>query len=225
MEQVLTAQQAKTARTAAQLSQGKVATDIGINRSYLSLFESGKYVLDDGTLTRLRDYYQARGVSVNSQIAARNSAETQQVSAGTNSTRLRDGFLRTDDCEDVSADVLLAEYAENRQKISALCAADLTKTFLYPIFGVDRDEATAQVNKVLTLMARNFTIMEQLHGQDTVLPPTGAEAKREKRTTGDFVSAWFGEMFGPRDVAVVHEEANSSVPARDKGDGWKCLLG
>lgn len=56
--------QAKTARVAAQLSQGRVASDIGINRSDLSQFESGKYLLDDSTLNRLRDYYQSMAQSL-----------------------------------------------------------------------------------------------------------------------------------------------------------------
>jgi transcriptional regulator with XRE-family HTH domain len=73
MEPVLTAQKAKSARNAAQLSQGKVATDLGINRSYLSLFESGKYVLDDNTLAQLRDYYQDHGVNLNGESVAPNN--------------------------------------------------------------------------------------------------------------------------------------------------------
>ena len=76
MEQVMTAQQAKSARSAAHFSQGKVATDLGINRSYLSLFESGKYVLDDSTLTQLRDYYQDHGVNLDGAPSASDNAKT-----------------------------------------------------------------------------------------------------------------------------------------------------
>ncbi|MDQ3187084.1 MAG: helix-turn-helix domain-containing protein [Pseudomonadota bacterium] len=56
----LTPQQAKAAGGNAQLSQGRVASNIGINRSYLSQFEPGKYLLDDATLIRLRDYYSKK---------------------------------------------------------------------------------------------------------------------------------------------------------------------
>jgi len=42
-------------------------------------------------------------------------------------------------------------------------------------------------------MARNFAIIEQLHGHNTVLLPTRTEAKREKRTTADFVTTRFAE--------------------------------
>jgi len=193
MDQVLTAQQAKSARTAAHLSQGKVATDLGINRSYLSLFESGKYVLDDSTLTQLRDYYQDYGVNLDGTPSVPGNAKTMPASTASEGPRFRDGFLLPDAMDDDEADALLTEYAENREKISALCAEDLTKGFLNSLFGVDSDEAAEPVNKVLTLMARNFAIIEQLQGHDTVLLPTPAEAKREKRTTGDFVSARFTE--------------------------------
>src|SRR5258708_39565616 len=109
MDQVLTAQQAKSARTAAQLSQGKVASDLGINRSYLSLFESGKYVLDDNTLTRLRDYYQDHGASVDDAPGAVDNAKTISASTASKRARLRDGFLLPTATDDDEADAMLTE--------------------------------------------------------------------------------------------------------------------
>jgi len=55
-------------------------------------------------------------------------------------------------------------------------------------------------------MARNFAIIERLQGHDTVLPSTRAEAKREKRTTGAFVSARFAEALGLRDDGTARDE-------------------
>src|SRR5258708_16183560 len=110
MEQVLTAQQAKSARSAAHLSQGKVATDLGINRSYLSLFESGKYVLDDNTLAQLRDYYQDHGVNLDGTPSVPGNAKTMPASTASEGLRLRDGFLLPDDTDDDESDALLTEY-------------------------------------------------------------------------------------------------------------------
>jgi transcriptional regulator with XRE-family HTH domain len=204
MEPVLTAQQAKRARNAARFSQGKVAADLGINRSYLSLFESGKYVLDDNTLTQLRDYYQDHGVNLDGTPSVLGNAKTKPASTASEAPRLRDGFLLPDAImDDDEADALLTEYAENREKISALCAEDLTKGFFSSLFGVDGDEAAGRVNKALTLMARNFAIIEQLQGHDTVCLPTPADAKREKRTTGDFVSARFADALGLPDDGMT----------------------
>ncbi len=109
--------------------------------------------------------------------ARRSNAKTIPASTGSEGARLR-GFLLPDAMDDDEADALLTEYAENRER----------------------------VNKVLTLMACNFAIIEQLHGHDTVLPPTRTEAKREKRTTGDFMSARFAEALRPRDDAMARNE-------------------
>src|SRR5258708_33151680 len=114
MEQVLTAQQAKSARTAAHFSQGKVATDLGINRSYLSLFESGKYVLDDNTLTQLREYYQDHGVSLAGAPGAPSTTKTIPASIASEGARLRDGFLLPEAPDEDEAHPLLTEYAEKR---------------------------------------------------------------------------------------------------------------
>ncbi len=130
MDQILTAQQAKSARNAAHLSQGKVATDLGINRSYLSLFESEKYVLDDSTLTQLRDYYQDHGVNLDGAPGAPGNAKAIPASSASDGSRFRDGFLLPDATDDDEADALLTEYAENREKISALCAEDFDQGIL-----------------------------------------------------------------------------------------------
>src|SRR5258708_15678370 len=114
MEQVLTAQQAKSARSAAHLSQGKVATDLGINRSYLSLFESGKYVLDDNTLAQLRDYYQDHGVNLDTTPDAPGNAKPIPASTASTGARLRDCFLLLDAMDDDEADAVLTEDTENR---------------------------------------------------------------------------------------------------------------
>lgn len=45
---ILTANLAKSARIELHLSQGKVAGDLDISRTYLSQFENGRYLFDDG---------------------------------------------------------------------------------------------------------------------------------------------------------------------------------
>jgi transcriptional regulator with XRE-family HTH domain len=63
MSNILSAVEAKQARASIKRSQGKVASELGLNRTYLSLFEGGKYLFDDGTLQRLRAYYEERDCS------------------------------------------------------------------------------------------------------------------------------------------------------------------
>ncbi len=118
----------------------------------------------NNTLTQLRDYYQDHGVNLDGTPGAPSNAKTIPASTASEGARLRDGFLLPDAADDDKTDALLTEYAKNREKISPLCAADFTKGFFCPLFDVDGDEATERINKVLTLMARNFAIIEQLHG-------------------------------------------------------------
>src|SRR3569833_4745641 len=61
MKITLTPEVAIGARQKTLLSQDKVATDLGINRAYLSLFESGKYLFDECLLSSLRAYYEEKG--------------------------------------------------------------------------------------------------------------------------------------------------------------------
>ena len=55
---ILTPDVAKQARAAVGLSQSKVAQATGISRTSLALFEVKKYLLDDDTLTTLKQFYQ-----------------------------------------------------------------------------------------------------------------------------------------------------------------------
>src|SRR5690349_16058936 len=98
MSTQFTAQQAKTARANAQLSQGRVASDLGINRSYLSQFESGKLLFDDTTLFRLRDYYSEHGAQL--EYLANESSERFGDDKGKTRLRLRDGFLLPPEVDD-----------------------------------------------------------------------------------------------------------------------------
>jgi transcriptional regulator with XRE-family HTH domain len=139
MSTPFTPQQAKIARSAAQLSQGRVATDVGINRSYLSQFESGKYLLNDATLIRLREYYSKHGAKLES-VAHAPSAQFEDDFEESNALRLRDGFLLPPEADEDHADALLNEYAENRHRINNMCNFDLSNSGFLG-FGVDEDKA------------------------------------------------------------------------------------
>ncbi len=58
---ILAASQAKQARSELQLSQGNVVGYLGVNRTYLSQFENGRYLFDDTLLEKLRDYHEGEG--------------------------------------------------------------------------------------------------------------------------------------------------------------------
>ena len=61
MQSTLTGAEVKRAREAIGVSQTEIAAVVGLNRTYYSLFEAGRYVLDDAEETRLRELLSARG--------------------------------------------------------------------------------------------------------------------------------------------------------------------
>lgn len=181
-----TAQQAKTARVNAQLSQGRVASDLGINRSYLSQFESGKLLFDDATVNRLRDYYVKRDVQIES-LAQAPSAQFKDDSEESNTLRLRDGFLLPPEADEDHVDALLNEYAENRRRIGDICNIDLSNSGFLG-FGVDEDVANKRTSEVLSIMARNYAIIEELQGHQIIEQNPKQSAKDEKKTVRYFLN-------------------------------------
>jgi len=180
-----TAQQAKTARFNAQLSQGRVASDLGINRSYLSQFESGKLLFDDATLNRLRDYYVNRETLVESPAQVP-SAQCRDDSEESNTVRLRDGFLLPPEADEDHVEALLNEYAENRRRIADICNIDLSNSGFFG-FGVDEDVANKKADDVLCLMARNYIIVEELQGHET-FDLNSAQTTQEKKKVCSYVA-------------------------------------
>lgn len=185
---VLTSQQAKQARQVLGLSQGKVAGELGINRTYLSQFENGRYVFDDKVLTKLRDYYQQNGFDLPSTLDepvsdnlgewdAESDVDRQVVTTG---VRVMDGFVVPDQTAEADVDDILTEYTENSHLIRTLCKGAVKRGF----FGIDEDDLSEREHQLLVLMARNYTLVEQLHGHETVHPRDVAELE----TIGDSVA-------------------------------------
>jgi transcriptional regulator with XRE-family HTH domain len=201
MKTILTAEQAKAARSTTRLSQGKVAADLEINRAYLSLFESGKYVFKDSVLTQLRSYYEEHGYDFGDAGAPEQTASRSQASH-VEAVRIMDGFQVPSAMSEEEAEALLAEYSENSAMIQTSCA-EKPEDFLF--FGVDEDDLHERQYQVLMLMARNFTLIEQLHGRETVLPTLEAEKKKPKKTVGDYLSSDFADIFGFQDQAVTDD--------------------
>jgi len=177
MNIILTAKQAKQAREDTSLSQGKVATELQLNRTYLSLFESGKYVFDDNTLQSLRSYYEALGVVINN--------ETMEVTD--TEARLRDGFIIPHAIDDDEVEEFLAEYAENKSVITTLCA-DKPETGLFG--GVVQEDVESRQYEIILLMARNFLLIEELQGHLTLMP-SQAEENEQSENMAEYVRNLF----------------------------------
>lgn len=194
LQTILGANQAKEARENLGLSQGKVATDLQFNRSYLSQFESGKRLFVDEDLKRLRDYYENQGYEF---------VDTPTLE--TNGIRAMDGFAVPHSVSTEEADNILTEYAENSEHIRRLASEEIgTSLFFGDVDEKDREQKT---RRLLCLMARNYSLIEQLHGHETIMPCDSYETEEEGNTAGEFLGLEFGKLFGlGSDEPEVHEE-------------------
>lgn len=197
MTTILTAQLAKQARESLRLSQGKVSSALGINRTYLSLFESGKYIFDDHTLDELLLYYEGLGYGFETDVLDENDG-TDSYPLSVNQ---EEGLCRLQDCglvvpaglsEEHHA-ALLGEYEANRLMIDDLAAQEVERGW----FGDWFDEpGEAEKLKLLTLMARNYSIYEEMQGHDAVKSCGEDSLEAEKDTVGELVGVMFTKVVG-----------------------------
>lgn len=166
--------QAKDARTRLGLSQGKVASSVGLNRTYLSLFENGQYLLPDADLQKLRAYYTDMGIEFSDgQLLDHQDFDAPGPAAGPNEpqrgVRIMDGFAVPLNADTDEVESLLAEYADNKAEISRLCQYDIRKhhtdePFLFGDPEIDETAVEKCTREVLVLMARNYYLVERLQG-------------------------------------------------------------
>ncbi|RLJ18064.1 hypothetical protein DJ030_12685 [bacterium endosymbiont of Escarpia laminata] len=199
---ILTANLAKSARIELHLSQGKVAGDLDISRTYLSQFENGRYLFDDGGLTRLREYYEEAGYEFPDQtfqeaLEPIGLTESNEIPRSPQVTNIQviDGFVIPGEMDREEAEALLAEYAENTRRIQRACSCSVKPGVL---FGIDEGDQERKEKAVLLLMSRNYTLIERLHGHDTI----AACCKSEKATHGDYLSDLFAKALEIDDEAA-----------------------
>jgi len=145
MQNRLTPEACKAARTTASLSQARVATDLGINRTYLSQFESGKYRLDEPILDKLSNYFIEKTISL-----AQETTEAQNFVGNVEVT--------TENTEDIHR-----ELDELRSSIASLCAYDLDNSRFLGLW-IDEEEAEERTEEVILLMARAYLLGEEMKG-------------------------------------------------------------
>jgi transcriptional regulator with XRE-family HTH domain len=182
---ILTNKQAKQARSSLRLSQGSVAGALDMSRTYLSQFENGHYLLEDTTLNQLRDFYGEQGYDFENTDASPDIESPPERNTSTRSVhhRIIDGFVIPNEAEEDNVDAALSEYADNTRKIWGLCKAPIKDGF----FGIDEEARDAATRKTLLLMARNFAIIEQLHGHQSIYP----KQSKQQNNIGDYIAQLF----------------------------------
>jgi len=154
--QILNPQDAIAAREHLNLSQTKVAQDIGLSRSYLSQFESGKRVLEDRWQEELTAYYENLGWN------APDHSDRHKQSQGASPVYAKDGFIVSQALPTMTVEELLGEYYDNARELEERRSVDLPRGFFG---GVDMPKAVQHVLGVTLLTSRQFEIKQLLHGE------------------------------------------------------------
>ena len=160
-EIILTPDAAKQARAVVGLSQSKVAQATGVSRTSLALFEVNKYLLDDDTLTKLKQFYQDAGVDfpVNSTVEQPVSApEPVTDTLEETGLRLMDGYAIPAGFPEDEAESILSEIGANDFEINELFNQ---KSGVGWLSGEPKKEG---LNILLKLHARNYVLTRRLQG-------------------------------------------------------------
>jgi len=205
MSTILTASEAKQARLSLGISQGSVATALNINRSYLSLFEGEKYLLNDNTRNALRELYEEKGYSFTGEEIT--EAEDgpfwseEDMEMGKPNLRVIDGIEIPRATSDNQAEMLLSERIENSNKIREICAKKVKPgVFGFLFDDIDQGDLDQQMDKVVMLLARNEIIVQQLQGHLDYME-SDTDSKRSEITVGNALAAKFLD-YAPKASAV-----------------------
>ncbi len=180
--------QSKAARAALGVSQSKVASATGINRSQFALFEVKKYLLDDAKLKALRTYYEDLGYEFDGNAKVTDdvsrSAATVQKSLQED-VKVVDRFLVPAGLEEEALESLLAEIDSTDQEIVELAKQPAKFDWL-------GDPDLQESQEMLRLMAQNYARVRQLQfGQNQMQKPADT-VKPIKATVGDMVESMLG---------------------------------
>jgi transcriptional regulator with XRE-family HTH domain len=189
---IITPDLATEAREQLKLSQAKVARDTGINRPHLSEFERSKRILNDPQLEALHTYFVGLGWEP-SEDTNIESAE-QLLSSDKHSLTITDGFVAID-LPPGDLDQLLEEFYDNQQKIEELKKEPAARAV---IGWIHEGEAQKQLIEVLLLIARQYEIVQIIHGQHEILINVIPGDQSTILTTGEYIEANIMQSFPDR---------------------------
>ena len=170
--------QARAVRQACRVSQASVAAAIGINRTYLSLFECGRYVLTEHYLEALRDYYGSLGWSDD------DKCDGAGVSVkGFPVPQSEEGEI-SDDAERLQAEYAQMELEDLRPEIQELLGTKVKPGFLW---GVNEEDRFEKTGRALCLLARAYKLTEESIGNDVFRLMPEEEGRDRRPLVVDFV--------------------------------------
>lgn len=178
----LTPNQSIEAREQLSMSQSKAASAVGINRAYLSEFESSKRVLEDHAMDKLTRFYKEQGwkPDVNVPVA-------QSLNSNKHGLTLVDGMVMGAHVPKNVQEQLLAEMYELETEIEKLMERPVER-FLFG--GLDEKDCVSHSIRPLMLMCRQNEIKKILQGRiDGPYSEANESDLKSINTIGDFIEA------------------------------------
>lgn len=172
------------AREFLALSQARVARDTGINRSYLSQYESGKRILEDRWKLALKDYYVSLGWDPH--LDPEDLIEPERELEPPFNLVSRDGFeIALSDMEAV--EILLEEFYESGDQLELLEQVPIERGFFGELEAAD---ALWQCRQYLAHTARQVEILRSLRGHSKLTEEAASNAAdiSKIKTVGDYVA-------------------------------------
>ncbi len=178
----ITPDQSIKAREQLSMSQSKAASAVGINRAYLSEFESSKRVLEDHAMDKLTRFYKEQGwkPDVNVPVA-------QSLNSDKHGLTLVDGMVVGANVPKNVQEQLLAEMYELETEIEELMERPV-KQLLFG--GLDENDSLSRSIRPLLLMCRQNEIKKILQGRiDGPYSEANGSDRKSINTIGDYIEA------------------------------------
>lgn len=171
MSKALNSTDLKTFRISLNLSQANVSKKTGLNRSYLSQFESGKRLLSDKDCQMLLDFYRSQGLEESAvpDVTIERAVKQRKI-------RLVDGIQITPGMEESLVETLFARFYANEGKLKTLLNLPIKPSLLGDESNVALENISSQ--EALFLIVDNYSILKQLRGEGatlTSIPENGAK--------------------------------------------------
>ena len=178
MDIILNPKDSILARESLGVSQAAVSRDTGINRVYISQFESGKRILEDTDQCALRDHYQDLGWDPT-------KSEKEKNKTGNSDSlpiRIRDGVVVLNDLTDDYIEETLAEIYSTKAIVQNAEKEEVPRGFFN---GIDQEKAVRKAIWILLHYMKIHQLQSSLQGRK---PQKTDEITAEKvETTSDYI--------------------------------------
>lgn len=189
MDTILTGQQSGEARTALNLTQRKAASEAGLDRNKLSLFERQQLFPDNKFKQALRDFYESEGMEFDDEPEEieKEKIAPSVVRASTPDHYQLDGYVVVKSLLVDEAGSLTEQIDIINERIDEL----LEKPIKRDMFGRSSRECDGCQEELKALMARAYCLVRQLHGYEMVEACPADDVEKNPETQG----SWLGQFF------------------------------